>query len=363
MPESGFAPMWASAPGTTIRERLDELSVDASEFAERLGEPADFVARLLDGQQPITVDLARRLSATLGASSEFWINRDCHYREDLARVETDDWLQGLPVAKMTEYGWLEGQRGDWAGRVDECLSFFDVLDVVSWRSTYEPMLAEVRMRISPLHAKSDLAVAAWLRQATRNIDGIAVGSWHPDALQAALPELKKLTRRKDPADFLPKLQGILADVGVALAVVRAIPGCPASGAARKLSSSTRMLVVSVRFLVDDQFWFTVFHEIGHLLLDHADHPILDDPGGEETDSLQEREANEFAAEALLPAALRAEVPAGRLTHRQVVALANRAGVSPGVVVGQLQHDNRVSPKSLNWIKRRYRWNSINLEMA
>lgn len=355
--------MWASPPGVTIRERLEDLKVDTPEFAHLLGEPIHVVARLLDGRQEITVDLARRLASTLGASSEFWINRDCQYREDLVRVATDDWLQELPVAKMAEFGWLDDRGDDWASRVDECLSFFDVNDVAAWRSTYEPLLAEARMRISPTRARSGAAVAAWLRQATRQADELAVDVWDPDKLRAALPELRKLTRRKDPADFLTRLQELLADVGVALVVVRALPGCPASGAARKLPGNAALIVVSMRFLVDDQFWFTVFHEIGHLLLDHADRPILDDPGADETDSSQEREANEFAAEVLLPASLRADVPAGALGHRQIVALARRAGVSPGVVVGQLQHDNRISQKHLNSVKRRYRWNGLNLEMA
>lgn len=363
MAESGFAPLWASPPGATIRDRLEDLRVDTSEFAYRIGESADMVARLLDGRQEITVDLARRLATTLGASREFWINRDCQYREDLVRVATDEWLRELPFAQMTEYGWLDDPGEDWASRVDECLSFFDVNDVEAWRSTYEPLLADARMRISLTHPSSNAAVAAWLRQATRQADHIAVGTWDADKLRAALPELRKLTRRKDPADFLPRLQQMLADVGVALVVVRALPGCPASGAARKLSDDTALIVVSMRFLVDDQFWFTVFHEIGHLLLDHADRPILDDPGADEADSPQERAANEFAAEVLLPAVLRADVPAGALGHRQVVALASRAGVSPGVVVGQLQHDNRISQKKLNWMKRRYRWNGLNLEMG
>lgn len=363
MAESGFAPMWASRPGVTIRERLEDLSVDTSEFANRLGESTEVVARLLDGRHVITVDLARRLASTLGASSEYWINRDCQYREDLVRVATDDWLQELPIANMTEYGWLEDRGEDWASRVHECLSFFDVEDVATWRSTYEPLLADVRMRTSPKHASSDVAVAAWLRQAVRQAHDIPVGAWDADKLRAALPELRKLTRRKDPAHFLPRLQALLADVGVALVVVRALPGCPASGAARKLPGNAALIVVSMRFLVDDQFWFTVFHEIGHLLLDHADRPILDDPGDDQVDSSQEREANEFAAEVLLPAALRADIPAGTLGHRQIVELARRAGVSPGVVVGQLQHDNRIPQKHLNWVKRRYRWNGLNLEMA
>lgn len=365
MSETTFAPLWASPPGATIRQRLDDLGLDIEALAERVGESPQTVTRLLNGRHPITIDLARRLAATLGASSEFWVNRDCQYREDLARVATDDWLNELPTDTMTQFGWLSGKaaKEDWAGRLRECLSFFGVDDFAAWRSAYEPVLAGARMRISSAVVRNDAAVAAWLRQASRQAEAIATDAWSPEKLVGTLPALRTLTRKKDPAQFMPELQQLLAGAGVALVAVRGLPGCPASGAARALSDERSLIVVSIRYLVDDQFWFTVFHEIGHLLLHPGDGPILDDPGGDEADSIEEREANEFAANTLFPPDVRAAVPGGRLSHRDIIGLARRAGVAPGIVVGQLQHGNRLAPSQLNSLKRRYRWNGPSLEMA
>jgi Zn-dependent peptidase ImmA (M78 family) len=92
--------------------------------------------------------------------------------------------------------------------------------------------------------------------------------------------------------------------------------------------------------------------------------ILDDPYSyDKVDSQEEREANQFAADTLLPESMRAQVPAGRLTHRDVISLAVAAGVSPGIVVGQLQFRNRIQRDHLNRLKRRYKWNGPNLEIA
>src|SRR6266705_1211284 len=134
-----FTPIWASPPGRTIQTRLDELGFDVSEFAKQLGTSIQVANRLLDGKEMITVDIARRLSRLIGASVEFWVSRDCQYRDDLTRVETDQWLGDLPVQSMTNFGWIAPER-DWASRVNACLSFFGVEDVEAWRSTYEPML-------------------------------------------------------------------------------------------------------------------------------------------------------------------------------------------------------------------------------
>jgi hypothetical protein len=226
------------------------------------------------------------------------------------------------------------------------------------------MLAASRMRISAAVPSRRLAVAAWLHKAIHEAEAVPVAPWNASTVRDSLDAMKTLTRNKDPGDFLPKLQSLLARAGVALVILRVLPGCPASGAARFLSPDRAMIVVSGRFLADDQFWFTVMHEIGHLLLHGPDHAILDDPcSHDEVDSQEEREASRFAADTLLPASVRAQVPAGTLTHRNVISLAQAAGVSPGIVVGQLQFENRIQRDHLNRLKRRYKWNGPNLEIA
>ena len=208
------------------------------------------------------------------------------------------------------------------------------------------------------------AVAAWLRQATCEAEALTTASWSASSLRDSLDAVKALTWNKDPSNFLPKLQNLLASAGVALVVLRALPGCPASGAALFLSRDRAMIAVSGRFLADDQFWFTVTHEIAHLLLHQPDQAILDDPySHDEVDAPEEQEANRFAAEALLPATVRARVPARVLTHRDVISLARAAGVAPGIVVGQLQFGNLIGYDQLNRLKRRYRWKGPNLEIA
>lgn len=358
-----FLPLWASPPGRTIRARLNELGYDVPAFADHLGTSVQVASGLLNGREMITVDIARRLSRVVGASAEFWVNRDCQYRDDLLRVETDRWLDDLPAREMARLGWISPQP-DWASRAEECLSFFGVKDVVEWRHMYEPMVAASRMRISPAVPARRPAVAAWLRKATVEAAATATGSWNAALLRDSLDEVKALTWSKDPGAFLPKLRSLLASAGVTVVVLRALPGCPVSGAARFLSSDRAMIVVSGRFLADDQFWFTVMHEIAHLLLHGPDQAILDDPySTDRIDSSEEREANEFAADTLFPADIRAQAAAARLTHRSIITLARAAGVAPGIVVGQLQHAGLIGQDQLNSLKRRFQWNGPSLEMA
>lgn len=358
-----FAPTWASPPGRTIRTRLDEIGLGVPEFADRIGTPAGVALGLLDGRETITIDLARRLSGLLGASAEFWVARDCQYRDDLVRVETSQWLEEIPIREMVKFGWIPPQSG-WAAQAEACLSFFGVEDLTQWRSAYEPVLAATRMRIGAAVPSKRPAVAAWLRQATREAEATATASWDAAVLRDSLGDMKALTLSKDPGVFVPRLRSLLASAGVALVVLRALSGCPASGGALFLSPDRAMIIVSGRFLADDQFWFTVTHEIAHLLLHGPDHAILDDPSSPSgADTPEEQEANRLAAETLLPTSIRAQVPARKLTAREVISLAQAAGVAPGIVVGQLQFAGLIGYDQMNRLKRRYTWNGPTLGTA
>ncbi len=358
-----FLPMWASPPGRTIQTRLHELGYDVPEFAGYLGTSVQYASGLLAGQEAITVDIARRLSRVIGSSAEFWVNRDCQYRDDLVRVETDRWLDDMPIREMTKFGWISPQS-DWGAWAEECLSFFGVQDVEQWRRTYEPMLAASRMRISQTVPAKHAAVAAWLHKATIEAEANATEPWNAALLRESLDAVKTLTQNRDPGYFLPKLQSLLAAAGVTLVVQHALPGCPVSGAARFLSPDRAMIAVSGRFLADDQFWFTVVHEIAHLLFHRPEEAILDDPySKDQVDSAEEREANQFAATTLLPPDVRAGIPVEGYTHRSIVTLARKAGVAPGIVVGQLQFEGLIGFDQFNKLKRRYQWNGANLEMA
>jgi Zn-dependent peptidase ImmA (M78 family) len=114
-----------------------------------------------------------------------------------------------------------------------------------------------------------------------------------------------------------------------------------------------MILLSFRHLSDDQFWFTFFHEAGHLVL-HGDRRILLE-GDNLLTKKEEDEANAFAANTLIPAEYRAEMLRLPLDGRAVMRFARRVGVSPGIVVGQLQHFGRFRHDQLNNLKRRYTW--------
>ena len=208
-------------------------------------------------------------------------------------------------------------------------------------------------RTSPSFDSRPAAVAAWLRQGEIESEGIDCSPWNPRRFEETLPSIRPLTREKVPSRFIPELRKLCAASGVAVAFVRAPNGCRASGATRFLSKDKALLLLSFRYLSDDQFWFSFFHEAGHLLLHGENGFFLE--GVESPETAEEREANEFAGRTLVPPEFQQTLLDLPVDGRKVIRFARRIGVSPGIVVGQLQHHGRFKHRQLNNLKRRFRW--------
>jgi Zn-dependent peptidase ImmA (M78 family) len=173
--------------------------------------------------------------------------------------------------------------------------------------------------------------------------------------------MRVFTKATNISFVIPRLRALCAEVGIAIVFLHAPAGCRSSGATRFLSSTKAIIVLSFRHLSDDQFWFSFFHEIGHLLL-HGDRSTFID--GDAADMTEkEREANAFSESLLVPQDRQEELARLRTRARDVIKFAVSVGTSPGIVVGQMQHRRMIGPQQLNFLKRRYGWDEIQAAVA
>ena len=363
-PERGFIPRWASPPADTMRAILRERHISLTAFSAAMELPDSRITGIISGTEPISVEIARKLSSVVGGSVGFWIARDGQYREDLSRLKADKWSQSLPINDMAEFGWID-RPADWIDRIDSALRFFDVADVNAWTISYLQPLKAAHLRAPAAQPPRDESLAVWLRQAERQASQLACLPWDRARFERALVEVRSLTGVKDPAKFIPRLQIMCASVGVAVVVVRAPEGCNVSGAARVRSDGSGLIALTARYLTDDHFWFTFFHEAAHLLLEHRAETYVDEltPGASHAVNDDERAADDFAARQMISEDGLRDIDRVRPRMREIVKLAHKLGVAPGIIVGQLQFRGRLGFGSgMNHLKRRYQWNGTNLEM-
>jgi len=357
-----FQPDWVSAPGETIADLLEERNLPTGEFARRMGQTPAQAHDLLVGREPITNTMALKLQEVLGASAAFWINRESQYRKDVARLGgrvaakiQSDWLSELPIKDMIKFGWISPASSSTEANERACLEFFNVPDVGAWRDIYCGTQIAA-FRTTPSFNEHPGAVAAWLRKGEIEAMSINCKPWDPEKFKQTLPKIRALTWRKSPDVFLPKLTDYCAACGVAVVIVRAPTGCRASGATRFLSSSKALLLLSFRYLSDDHFWFTFFHEAGHLLLHGKDALFLE--GADMAMDEQEEEANKFAVDTLVPPEHRTTMLGLPRDGRAILKFARSVGISPGIIVGQLQHSGRLQRNQFNALKRRFLWRTV-----
>ena len=360
--DAPFAPDWASPPGDTILDLIEERGWTQADLAARLGFSQKHVNQLVKGKVPLTEEAALRLAQALGTSAGFWLTREARYRERVVRLESASrhaawapWLDEIPVKDLMKAGAIPKHRIDARSRptlVDECLRFFGVASPDEWRRCYLGM--EGAFRKSRAEQSDVGAISAWLRLGEREAEKLDSRTYDRSSFQAALREIRGLT--VDPPEvFEPQVRALLCRAGVGFVLVPAIPRAHVSGVARWLTPRHPLIQLSLYGKTNDRFWFTFFHEAAHLLLHAADKKSvwLDDPNSKPATDRAEEEADSWAADQLIPPKYATGLT-GLHTKASVRAFARQIGVHPGIVVGRLQHDRLISFKHMNDLKASFR---------
>lgn len=354
-----FSPDWASPPGDTILDLLEERGWTQQQLADRLGFSLKHVNQLIKGKVPLSEDAAVRLRNVLGASVGFWLTREAQYRERVALLDAAKrnasrvaWLERFPIKELMDLGVLAKRRIDAKAKpaiVGELLAFFGVAGPDQWESQYGRM--ELAFRRSREDQADVAAISAWLRLGERQAERLDGPRYDEPLFRAALERIRTLTGLP-PETFGPLLQQLLHDAGVAFVLVPALPRTHVSGVARWINPYRPLIQLSLYGKTNDKFWFSFFHEAAHILLHGKEKKtvFLDDPTKTGSNSPEEREANAWARDWLIPPDAAAGL-AGLARNRQaVISFAESIGVHPGIVVGRMQHDRLLEMTWLNDLK-------------
>ena len=74
-------------PGRYIQDILDDEHVTVEEYAERLGMDVETLDALVNGEIPMTLEIAEKLSNYIGTGVNLWINLQKNYVKSLAEIE------------------------------------------------------------------------------------------------------------------------------------------------------------------------------------------------------------------------------------------------------------------------------------
>lgn len=340
-------------PGYYIKEIVDESGLTQEDFAKRLDTTPKNLSLLIRGEQSLSIDIAMKLSRMIGTSVTYWLNLQNAYDTLIAEFKSDkELVEERKVFEYFDYKFFRENYGlpDWPRQkdkqIEEVRKFLNVatLTVLARRDM------AVNFRSSTEHlTEANTAKANAMVQIATNI-----------ALRAQAPRFNKkkfeekvtyaLTLTQNHKEFYPLIRDAFLEAGVIFVIMPNIAGSKTNGATKKVGNNI-MLMVNDRRLNADSFWFTLFHEIGHIM--NGDYGIsFEKESGE-----QEEAANRFAEDSLIPKAYYQEfIRQGEFDLQAIKKFANKINRDPGIVLGRLQKDKKIdyNDYTMNSLRHKYK---------
>jgi HTH-type transcriptional regulator / antitoxin HigA len=349
-------PEYEAPPGHFLAELLEKHGMTQTQLASRLGVSVKHVNQIVNGGASVSAEIALGLEKVFGLSAAFWLNRTALYQADIARraerlglEKAVGWANRFPITELKNRGFLP-RDAHGPELVAALLHFFGIASPKQWSDPIASFRKSQKLESDP-HALS-----AWLRVGELQASSVKCQPYHPDDFLAALEDIRPLTLL-EPQEWHPRLVELSARGGVAIVIVDTFRGARANGATRWLSPIKALVQLSLRYRWEDIFWFTLFHEAGHVVL-HPKKEIFVEPAhrpaGDQADTEWlrfEREADRFAARELIPP--RYDRQLRRLTLNDVPAFAERLGIPSAIVIGRLQHEGLLPYNRGNNLRRRF----------
>jgi HTH-type transcriptional regulator/antitoxin HigA len=351
-------------PGEYLEEVIEELGMSKDELAKRMDRPAPKLSAIFKGNKAITPDTALQLEKVVGVPAHVWTGLEAEYRLALARSRQDEEQRRLKeeshLVKRFRYADLVklgvvAKKTRPTDKVMELQRFFGVasLNTVSSLRRYQTAFRAGRPERSPE------AVAAWLRIGELQAQGLRCAPFQKKRLTHSLETVRTMTLQS-PEGFQEELHQLLAESGVALVLCPHLSGTYAHGATFWLGRDKAVVMMTLRYKWADVFWFSLFHELGHILSPTSNHQVVI-LEGDNADAAQkglEDEADQFAADTLIPRKpYRAFVKERRFYAEDIERFARQVGISRGIVVGRLQKEGHIKASWHNSLRMRFEWKS------
>lgn len=338
----------ATPPGATIKEQLQDKGMSQKEFATRMELSQKHVSKLINGEVQLTPEVAVRLEMVLGIPAKFWNKLEATYREKLIKANAENEMDAdkeiareMPYKEMVKYGWVPIAK-----KIEEkVVNLRKFFGVVSLALLKDMRLSRIACRRLAETEKSNYALMAWAQQAKIEARDIKTSPIDLKTLEKRLPEIRSMTTL-DTEVFCNQLEKLLADCGIAIVFLPYMDGSFLHGATF-IDGKKIVIGLTVRGKDADKFWFSLFHELGHIVLGHVNN--ID--GTTEDD---EKAADQFAQEILIPKVdFDAFVSQNDFSRSSIRNFADKQGVQCGIVVGRLQKEGFIKYNQYNDLKTKY----------
>jgi len=345
-----YKPFILLGPGDTIRDELEFYGWDQKDLAEITGYTEKHISQLLNNKVPITIEMARKLSEVFKQSPQFWLNLDNNYRLQLEGEANSEHTAAfaliyryMPIREMRTKKWIKNTEN----LVNQVKKFWEI-STLSF--DFLEKEAEVFFRKSETYQKNFNYYYAltWLKMARNIILKIKNPErFFREKLIELVEQIPEFTLANGgPEAFLNTLR----TTGVLFLHLPHLQKTYTDGAVFWFKNNP-VIVYTARYDRVDNFWWTMAHEIGHILRHKGKKEFIDSLDYLDLGNQEEKEADEFARRILRANEIKRFFQGmERISRRRVEECAVFLGIHPGIVVGCLQHSNQIGYNTLNEFK-------------
>ena len=355
-------PARAIAPGRILQRELDARGWTQKDLAAITKRPPQAINEIIKGSKQITPETARELSAALGTTAEFWTNLEANYRLHLAKkkqkeeeIERRSRLYSLaPISELIKRQWIKSTES--LNELEKSVCEF--LDIKTPQET--PQLSvNFRKGASPefnsgacvaRHSQflepEDNAKIAWCKRVEQIVSKKTIREFQLDKLQEAIPNILSYAEREEDVAYVPQM---LIDLGIHFVIVPHLNKTYLDGAAFYFQNNP-VIALTLRHNRIDCFWFSLMHELGHIVSGHQG-IYLDNLDNLEVNP-EEEEANKLARNWLIDEkALNSFIAQTqpKFSKKAIINFAQAQKKHPGIILGRLQYEGLVPYKNLRML--------------
>ena len=350
-------------PGYFVKQIIDDEGVTQDDFAARLGTTPKTLSELVNGRINLSREMAEALSCMLGTSVDMWLNLQKKYIERLAEIEIEKRLdEQQPYLEVIDYHYFVQYAGlkPESSLKEKVLSLCACLKLASLCLLGEEVcMASYRISSQKMDWKNVICARAWLMFALAKAKANRiVGEVDTDRLASFIPEMRGMTMH-GVLQSLPRLEEIFTSCGVTFVYLPMLKDAKISGAVKWASDRQGVtLAINDRFKKEDAFWFTLFHEIKHVLQRSYNRTYVsideDDAVMDEQDRENEKDADQFAIDTLISADEYAGfLASGDFSNDAIRNFSASIGIHAGIVSGRLAKEGHVDYKEINHLRNSF----------
>lgn len=318
-----------TTPVEAIRFRMEQSGLKQQDLVAAIGSKAR-VSEILSGKRELTLAMVRNLHEGLGIPLKSLVQGESI--ELPPQIDPDKY----PVKEMFIRGYFAAAFGTEWGKVKERAE--ELLHAFFGGRESDPICALNRQTTTKKNKVDLQALHAWRCRVLDVAGQLKLPAYDRDAINEAFIHQLTVLSRLSNGPLLVQQQ--LREAGIAMITEEHLPGTHLDGAAMWHPDGFPVIALTLRHNRLDNFWFTLFHELGHVIKhlgSSLGEGFIDTDIDSASEKEIEREADQFALNSFIAPNVWNNLGSLNYAH-EIKAAAKHLSINPAIIAGRLRRE-------------------------